>query len=81
MHEDAIIEFINSELLQGSGGKPVERDTELILSGLLNSLAVMRLVGEIEKQRGIRIPETGMVLENFQSVSAITSYLDSLNDA
>ncbi len=78
MTEQALIDFIESELLTGSGAGPIDAETELILSGLLDSLAVMRLVSKIEKERGSKLPEEGMVLENFTTVAAMRRYLDSL---
>lgn len=48
-----------------------------MISGLVDSIGVMRLVGFIEKNLEITIPPKDVTLENFGNVNTIVSYLDS----
>ena len=73
-----IIEYINNQLLNNR--TTVDADRELLVSGILDSLAVMSLVAFLEKLDGRKIPPLDVTLENFNSVNAITRYLESRQD-
>lgn len=66
-------DYINQELV--SGEALVRDDTELLVSGLLDSLAVTQLLEFIEKATGTAVPAGELVAENFESVDAIVAYL------
>lgn len=69
-------EYVSEELLMREPGDPVDADEELLLSGLVDSIGIMRLVGFIESDLNISIPPEDVTLENFSSVAAISAYLD-----
>lgn len=52
-------------------------EEDLLLSGLLDSLSVMKLVTHIEEQAGIVIPPEDLLPEHFGTLNAINSYLQS----
>lgn len=64
--------FVEETLL---GGRPVEMDENLLLSGLVDSLGVMSLVTFIEEEYGFQIPFDDVVIENFMSLEAIEAYV------
>ena len=64
--------FIEAKLLDG---RRIDPDEELLLSGLLDSLAVMALVAEVERVTGRPVPPTDVLIENFSSLSSITAYM------
>lgn len=64
--------YIQDTLL---GGRAVAHDENLLLSGLLDSLAVMSLVAHIEDTFDIKIPFGDVLIENFETIDAIASYL------
>ena len=76
MAPDQLISYIQTELLLGLTKEPITIETELVTTGLLDSIAVMRLVSHIEKTLSRRIPEQDMILENFATVGALTEYLN-----
>jgi acyl carrier protein len=49
----------------------------LFSSGLLDSLAMLQLIGFLEKSSGIRIRAEDVTLENFDTVAGIMRYLES----
>lgn len=53
-------------------------DTDLIETGLLDSLAVVTLVLEIEQRSGIEIPFETLDLDALRSVESISALLDRL---
>lgn len=59
----------------------IEPDTELLLSGLVDSLGVIQIVGWMEDRLGCEIDPIDVVLENFQSVAAMTRFVGSLPSA
>ncbi len=70
-----LITFIQSELLNDQQSITAEED--LLISGLVDSIGVMRLVGFIEENLETTIPPKDVTLENFGNVNTIVSYLDS----
>ena len=70
-----ILEFINREILNGL--HTIDENQELLISGTLDSLSVMRVVSYLEREAGITIPPLDIALENFRSVNAMCDYLDS----
>ena len=70
---DAIRDLIQERLLDG---RAIACDADLLLSGLLDSLGVMSLVGHLEELRGAPIPHQDVVIENFETVNAIAAYLN-----
>ncbi|MGB5706432.1 MAG: acyl carrier protein [Arenicellales bacterium] len=70
-----LVTFIQSELLNDQQSITAEED--LLISGLIDSIGVMRLVGFIEKNLETTIPPKDVTLENFGNVNTIVSYLDS----
>ena len=57
-------------------GRSVTDGEELLLSGLLDSLSVMSLVSFVEKNYDLQVPFEDVVIEHFESISAIGSYLN-----
>jgi len=58
-------------------GAELADDQELLLSGLLDSLGVMRLAGYLEAECSISVPPEDVILENFSSLRKINTYLQS----
>ena len=78
MTSQEIADYINHDLLAGTADANVTPETELVLSGLLDSIALMRLVAHLEKSTGSKIPQDGLVMENFANPSTLAGYLDRL---
>jgi len=52
-------------------------DDELFESGLLDSFALVDVVGELERQFSIKIPDADLHPRTFASVSRIQTYVES----
>ena len=72
-----IIKYIQDNLLTGRGEIELSPEDDLLGSGLLDSMGVMRLVGFVEETFNIKIPPEDIVIENFMDVRAITNYVES----
>ncbi len=66
--------FINEELLR-SGDEAISTDDELITSGLLDSLTIVRLVHFLEEEFSVSVSGSELVPKNFSSINAITTFV------
>ena len=74
-----IREFITTELLEGTYSGPLSDDQDLLLSGLVDSLGVVRMIDFLEQSMDVSIPPEDVTLENFQTVEKISTYLQQQN--
>ena len=72
-----IVDYIASELVGAAAASELSAESDLLASGLLDSLAVMRLVTFIERLRGVTIHPADVTIENFMTVNRIVAYLES----
>lgn len=69
------------EILEGiKPGVDFENETALVDSGILDSLAIIRLVNEIGDEFDVEIQVTDLVPENFNSAQAIMDLINRLED-
>ena len=67
----ALVGMIEAEI---TFGQPVEPGTDLLLTGLVDSIGVIRIVTWMEDHLEIEIDPVDVVLENFQTVSLMVDY-------
>lgn len=67
--------YIQSHLLSLPNAGGVGYDDDLLLSGLLDSLGVIRLLAFIQEAFGIAVPAEDVVIEHFATINAIATYL------
>lgn len=72
--KDELIDYIKSELI-GDENMEINAEDDLLTSGLIDSIAIMRFIGHIEKTHDIKVAPQDMVIENFISVDAIAEYI------
>ena len=68
-----LLTYINTELSQLD--EPVELDTDLLISGALDSLAVMQVAAWMEDELKIEVDPVDIVFENFQTVEAMATFV------
>ena len=73
--ERDLIELIDTELSLDPS-HPVERDTDLLLTGQVDSLGVVQIVAWLEERLGITIDPSDVVLDNFQTVAAMVDFAE-----
>jgi acyl carrier protein len=64
--------FILNEFLPGEDPAELTDTTELLTTGILDSIAVLKVVTFLEKQFGIAIEPHEAVVENLNTLSDIT---------
>ena len=73
--EQQLIEFLQTEVVLDD--TPIERETDLLLSGAVDSLGVIRVTQWVEDFTGQPVDPGDVTLDNFQSVAAIVAYVES----
>lgn len=67
---EEIINYISNEI-----DTQISEKDELLSSGLIDSITIMKLIAHIEEAYEIKVPPQDMVIENFNTVSSITEYI------
>ena len=76
LNED-LRQYILSEFLPGEKPSNLRDDTPLRTSGVLDSVATLRLVSYIEERFGIEVEAHEAGVENFDSIQSIVSFINS----
>ena len=71
-----LISYVTRDIVT-SRGVVISDDTDLLTSGILDSLSLMKLVVFVEEQFGIVVGETELIPKNFISVSAISQFVSA----
>ena len=69
---ERLIEYISAEV--ATADDPIDPDTDLLLTGLVDSLGVILIVNWMEDELTISIDPADVVLENFQFVHQMVAY-------
>jgi acyl carrier protein len=56
-------------------GEPVGASTDLLLTGMVDSLGVVRIVHWLEQRFGFEIDPADVTLDNFQTIDAMVRYV------
>lgn len=70
-----LIEFIEADV--ATYDDPIDPDTDLLLTGLVDSLGVVMVSSWIQDTLSIAIDPGDIVLENFQTVAQMVAYVTS----
>ena len=73
--ETIINDYISREFVRDPALLPLADDANLLDSGILDSLSLLRLVVFLEERFGITMGDADLLPENFASVNAICAYL------
>jgi acyl carrier protein len=72
--KEKVTRFIIDDLLSGMD---IGEQDDLLLSGLVDSMGVMRLVAFIEEETGLKVSPEDIVIEHFVNIEAIVRYLEA----
>lgn len=75
-NKEQILDHIKTVILAGSAGKDISTSDDLIDSGLMDSLALMRLIQYLEETYDVTFDGMDVVPDNFQSVDAMADLLE-----
>jgi acyl carrier protein len=74
--QDILKQYIEQDLLVGRNIQ-IGYEDDLLLSGLVSSLGVMRLVAFTQERFGIQVPPEDIIIEHFETIQAIVRYLET----
>lgn len=72
---DELLRMINTEV-SFDPSEEITPETDLLLTGLVDSLGVVQIVAWMEDRLGIEIEPVDVVLENFQTVDRMLAFVE-----
>lgn len=78
-HTQKIRSFIANELAPDSGIEDIPLDYEIITSGLVDSLALVRLVAWIESEFQLSLGDMNVSPADFGSIEKINRFINSVS--
>jgi acyl carrier protein len=72
--KDRLRKFIDDEVLFGEGTVADDQD---LLAGVLDSLALLQFVEHIESEFGLEVGDADMVPDNFRTLNAVETFINS----
>ena len=73
-NKNILMEYVLSEFVTNRGAV-IKEDEDLLSSGLIDSLGILKLVSFIEERFNIQIPPEDVVFGTFNSIDAMSQYL------
>jgi len=74
--ETAIERFVVDEIMLGDSNTKIDPNESLISSGVLDALALLRLIAFLEEQMGVTVDDSEVIPENFESINEIKSFIE-----
>ncbi len=71
-----IIDYIQEQIQGGRIEDEIAPEDDLLGSGIVDSMGMMKLIGFIEEHFEVAVPPQDMTIENFMTVEAIVKYLE-----
>ena len=68
--------FLTTEVLYNIDRNNIAPEENLLKSGVIDSMAIIKLVAFIEERFKIHIDEEDLVPENFENLGSITEYVN-----
>jgi len=69
------MEFIKNQLVREKTMKNIGRGDDLIESGVIDSLGILKLLEFLESKFSINISDEELIPENFESIESIESFI------
>lgn len=75
--KEALRQFITGKLAKKENQKAITDEDNIIMSGLVDSLGIMRLIAFLEEKFGVKVRDEDILPENFESIDNIARFLSS----
>jgi len=75
-----LLDYIQQQLITEANVE-LSAEEDLLGSGLVDSIGMVKLIGFIEKEFDISIPPQDMIIENFMTVEYIQTYVEGRKSA
>ena len=74
-HSNLILQYIKTNLAEDNLEGELEKSDNLLESGIIDSLGMMKLINFMERKFNVQIPFGDITVENFMTVGKINDYL------
>ncbi|MFW6062893.1 MAG: acyl carrier protein [Chloroflexota bacterium] len=71
----ALERFIVDEIMLGDRQTTIDPNASLISSGVIDSLALLRLINFVEEQFGVTVGDDEVVPDNFETLNAAEEFV------
>ena len=72
----ALEDYITTTFVSDPTADPITADSNLLLSGLIDSLGVMQLVAFIQSENNIKVEPREITLKNFKTINSIVGFIE-----
>jgi acyl carrier protein len=69
--------FVVDELMMANSQTKIDHDQSLVSNGVIDSLAILRLIAFVEEKFGIKVEDEELVPENFETINIIKHFVES----
>ena len=77
--KDVLTTFIKSELVADQGLPSIDENDSLLENGIIDSLAIMKLLAFIEKEFMVKVSDEDLMPENFNTIASIARLIEKQN--
>ncbi len=77
---ETIINFIIEKLHDGRADLEIDPEEDLLGTGLIESMAMMRLIAFLEEEYSIKVTPQEMTIENFMTVEAMVNFINRVKN-
>jgi acyl carrier protein len=74
--ERNIERFIVDEIMLGDKNTKLDPDQSLITSGIVDSLALLRLIAFIEEQFSVKVEDEEVIPDNFDTITIMKNFVE-----
>ena len=78
-NKELIRQFIISQLARKKEHTILTYQDDVITSGIIDSLGIMKLISYLEETLSLKISDEDIIPENFESIEAISSFIEGMN--
>ena len=78
---EVLKKYVTKELLNGRANQQLNNDDNILTTGLIDSLGIMRLVAFIEEEFSTQVPPEDVTIDNFRTIGHIANYLQERSAA
>jgi len=75
--EETVERFVIDELIVGDSQMKLDPDQSLVSSGVIDSLAILRLISFLEEKFGVVVEDDEVVPENFETINVIKAFVEA----
>ena len=75
IYAEKLLAFINAEV--SVSPEPIDVGTDLLLTGAVDSLGVVRITQWLEDELGFEVDPVEVTLDNFQTVEKMVAYAEA----